>query len=162
MERVKVGMTRYKPYVKKVGEFVKSGASKVSSITDTIEKSLNSPFVGLIRDNLPDEFKLYVDELGNINKFVGGVSKSINDVLDGDIKGGLNKAISHYKTSQDTQKVIDKKYNALKKKNYERRENLFKNHDQDITTLTRKINNDIKNSRGKYDALGRKKFNSII
>jgi hypothetical protein len=129
MERVRIGFNRYRPYAKRVGEFLKDvpkrageiakySTSKVSSISDTIDNAINSPLGDLIKENiLPDGLKTDLEQFSTLNKFVGNMAKSGNMMLNGDIITGFNKG---YGAVRDVQKQLNDTDQARRKKDKKR------------------------------------------
>lgn len=140
-----MGFNRYRPYVKRVGEFLKTSpsrvgeiakytASKVSSISDAIDNNMNSPLGILMRDQLSRGLKTDLDQFMGINKLVGDVSKAGNMVMEGDILGGFNKGIGGYKT-------FEKKYKDIEKQH----KDTIRIEDEQATKQTNALKNKLKN-----------------
>lgn len=133
MERVRIGFNRYRPYAKRVGEFLKDvpqrageiakyTTGKVSSISDTIDNAINSPLGELIKENiLPDGLKTDLEQFSTLNKFVGNIAKSGNMMLNGDIITGFNKG---YGAVRDVQKQLNDTDQARRKKDKKRVEDM--------------------------------------
>jgi hypothetical protein len=158
MERVKIGLNRYKPYVKDIfndvkarskraGELIKSNltpervsnmikntSGKVASISDAIDKTLNSPIGILLRQQLPERTQIDIDRINGLNKFVGSVSKSGNTMLSGDLIGGLNKGIGGYQEYQKDYENSEERYSKYRKQ-----------RDKEMKKRNEKLLNDAKN-----------------
>lgn len=121
------GIERYSPYVKRfgkrVGEMMKEApekissmakytTSKIGSISDKIDEVASSPFGEFVISQIGDPGLVNdVEQIRNLNRFVGGVSKGSNKMLEGKYMEGLNSGVEAYKKYEKDTDASEDKYN---------------------------------------------------
>lgn len=149
-ERSKIGIERgierYSPYVKKfgkrVGEMMKDAPEKVGaiakytthkigSISDAIDDVISSPlgeFVISQMEGHDNGISNDIEQIRNLNRFIGGVAHGTNDILNKDYIKGVSRGFKSYKQYEKDSAEADEKFFKSEEKRKRRIANRNKNN----------------------------------